>query len=506
MQQQKQVRHALLMWLGVGASLSASGQTPCGWSPDYDANYQIGVSDILAVLGLFGQSDSDMDGVWDEGDFCTDSSACNYAANPSEPCAYEDAFGVCGGTGAMPELLVGTWRLSSGAGAVAVGPTPYSTEWFVSSANSLQAAQYDDRYTFGADGTIAMDYNGSIIDAFADYSEQPYGCTSAGFEFMPGGGTSGEDAFALSPTDCPCPFVGVADAGLVYDIVSVSPTTLVLHARGDNAECVPANLYFTLTFERVQADIEGDAAGYPAADSYPGMALVWSDEFNGSIIDPANWTYDLGASGWGNNEWQNYTSSAANSSVSNGLLTITARQEPGGGFTSARLKTQGLRSVQFGRIDVRAKLPQGQGIWPAIWMLGDNIGTASWPACGEIDIMELVGHQPATVHGTAHWGSSWNSHQYQGSSTTLPEGETFSDAFHVFSVVWEADQITWLLDDVPYFSLSPADMNGQPYPFNAPFFFILNVAVGGNWPGYPDASTAFPQQLVVDCIRVFQAE
>ena len=484
---------------------SSFGQTSdCGYSPDYEGDYQIGVTDILGILGLFGQSDSDMDGVWDASDLCLDGEACNYNANPSEPCVYEDIFGVCGGDGALPELLVGTWKFSTAQGAISVGPSPYSTEWFVSPANSLQPAQYDDQYTFNADGTLTTDYNGSIIDAFADYSEQGYGCSSAGLTFVPGGGTSGEDALVLNATECTCPFIGVTDAGLSYDIVSLTANTLVLHAQGDNANCNSAGLYFTFTFTRVQDDVTGDAAGYPAADSYPGMSLVWSDEFNGSTIDNSNWTYDLGDSGWGNNEWQNYTSSSANSSVANGLLTITARQEPGGGYTSARMKSVDLQEFQFGRIDVRAKLPQGQGIWPAIWMLGANFDAVGWPACGEIDIMELVGHQPETVHGTAHWGAAWNQHQYQGSSISLPNGETFGDAFHVFSVVWQQDQITWLMDDQPFYSLTTANMNGQPYPFNAPFFFILNIAVGGNWPGYPDASTSFPQQMQVDCIRVFQ--
>lgn len=506
--QHKSTTFALvLLVFATHVRFSASAQVDCGgWNPDVEGDYQIGVTDILGILGIFGQADSDMDGVWDGSDQCLDTAACNYDNNPTAPCAYEDVFGVCGGDGALPELLVGTWKFSTAAGAVAVGPSPYSTEWFSSPVGGLQAAQYDDRYIFGADGSFTTDYNGSIIDAFADYSEQAYGCSSAGLDFLAGGGTSGEDALVLSATECACPFIGVTDAGLAYDIVSLTPTTLVLHAQGDNANCAPGNFYFTLTFTRVVEDETGDANGYPAAASYPGMAMVWSDEFDGTAVNTNNWTYDLGASGWGNNEWQNYTNSAANSSVADGLLTITAKQEPGGGFTSARMKTQGLQSFQFGRIDVRAKLPQGQGIWPAIWMLGENFGAVSWPACGEIDIMELVGHQPSTVHGTAHWGSSWNQHQYDGSSISLPGGETFSDAFHLFSVVWEENSIMWLMDDVPFYSLTPADMNGQPYPFNAPFFFILNIAVGGNWPGYPDASTSFPQQMVVDCIRVFQNE
>lgn len=477
----------------------------CGYSPDLEGDYHIGVTDILGVLGLFGQWDSDMDGIWDASDLCVDMEACNFAANPSEPCAYVDLFGVCGGNGTLPELLVGTWKMSTATGAVSVGPAPYSTEWYTSPPAGLQAAQYDDVYTFGADGTLTLDYGGSIIDAFADYSTVPYGCSTAELTFLPGGGTSGEDAFQLAGTPgCSCPFIGVNDAGLVYDIVELTETTLVVHAQGDNANCGPDAKYFTLILTRSgDSVVNGD--GYPAADGHDGMTLVWSDEFDGTSVNGSNWTYDLGDSGWGNNEWQNYTNSPANSSVADGFLTITARQEPGGGYTSARMKSVDLQEFQFGRIDVRAKLPQGQGIWPAIWMLGANFDAVGWPACGEIDIMELVGHQPGTVHGTAHWGAAWNQHQYTGESISLPAGETFSDAFHVFSVVWQADQITWLMDDQPFFTLTSAQMNGQPYPFNAPFFFILNVAVGGNWPGYPDATTSFPQSMVVDCVRVFQA-
>lgn len=481
----------------------AFSQSNCGWSPDVEGDYLIGVTDVLGILGVFGQSDSDMDGVWDGSDDCIDIQACNFQENPTEPCQYEDAFGVCGGEGVLPEWLVGTWTFSQAAGAISVGPTPYSNDWFVSPAGGLQAAQYDDQYTFQADGSFIMDYGGSIIDAFYDYSEQPYSCSSAEMNFLPGGGTSGEDAFELVPSECACPFVGVTDAGMVYDIVSLTETTLVLHAQGDNANCQPAGLYFTLTFSKV-FDFDEDGSGYPAPESYPGMDLVWSDEFDGDAINLNNWTYDLGASGWGNNEWQNYTNSSLNSSVQDGFLSITAREETGGGYTSARLKTQGLQTFQFGRIDVRAKLPQGQGIWPAIWMLGENINSVNWPACGEIDIMELVGHEPSTIHGTAHWGSNWSVHQYSGSSIGLAGEQTFSDAFHLFSIVWEQDQITWLMDDQPYYTISPANMNGQSYPFNSSFFFLLNVAVGGNWPGYPDASTSFPQTMTIDCVRVFQ--
>lgn len=504
------MKHLLVAFVFLGAIAVAHGQSECGYQPDVEPDWSIGVSDILSILGLFGEVDSDQDYIWDNADLCTDLEACNYDANPSEECLYLDAFGICGGGGALPELLVGSWRLSTSAGAVAFGPDPYSSAWYSSDPNSLQSAQYDDVYTFHDDGTFTTDYNGSIIDAFLNYSEQGYNCSGAELAFLPGGGTTGEDAFSLAPLagECSCPFMGTNDAGMEYDIVELTSNTLRIHSRSDNASCQPGSSYASFIFVRVNGGDTGGGVdgedGYQGADNYPGMNLVWADEFDGSTINSTNWTYDLGASGWGNNEWQNYTSSSNNSSVSDGFLTITARQEPGGGYTSARMKSQGLQTFQYGRIDFRAKMPEGQGIWPALWMLGENINSVSWPACGEIDVMELIGHQPSTTHGTAHWGSNFSVHQYQGSSSTLSGGEKFSDSFHLFSVLWQENNISWYLDDQLFYSINSSQMNGQPYPFNAQFFFIMNIAVGGNWPGYPDASTQFPQTMVVDYVRVFQ--
>jgi len=243
--------------------------------------------------------------------------------------------------------------------------------------------------------------------------------------------------------------------------------------------------------------------GHLSASSYPGKTLVWSDEFDGESIDLSHWTYDLGASGWGNQELQNYTSDSENSYVNDGNLFIVAR-ENGIHYTSARMKSIGLQEFQYGRIDVRAILPKGQGIWPAIWMLGANYPTVGWPACGEIDIMELIGSSPNTVHGTIHYGADWTQHNYTGSGTSIPWTETFSDEFHVFSIDWDENGITWLLDDQPFYTIDNAVTGSQPYPFDNPFFFIMNIAVGGQWPGYPDATTEFPQFMAVDYVRVFQ--
>ncbi|NNE55042.1 MAG: family 16 glycosylhydrolase [Flavobacteriales bacterium] len=243
--------------------------------------------------------------------------------------------------------------------------------------------------------------------------------------------------------------------------------------------------------------------GYTSADSYPGMTLIWSDEFDGDEIDPAHWTYDLGDNGWGNQELQNYTSSDDNSYTQDGKLVIVARDE-GGSYTSARLKSIGLQEFQYGRIDVRALLPVDVGMWPAIWMLGANYPEVGWPACGEIDIMELVGSNPRRIHGTVHWGANNSMHQYDGQGVSLPFPDTFADEFHVFSIEWEENSIRWLLDDEEYFSIDGNVTGTQDYPFNDEFFFIMNVAVGGQWPGDPDSSTTFPEFMAVDYVRVFQ--
>lgn len=246
--------------------------------------------------------------------------------------------------------------------------------------------------------------------------------------------------------------------------------------------------------------------GYITPESYIGYDLVWQDEFNGTSINPECWTHETGNNGWGNQELQYYTNRTENSFVSNGNLIIEAKKEnyQGAPYTSARMITAGKKDFLWGRVDVRAILPEGQGIWPALWMLGSNIFTDGWPYCGEIDIMELVGHEPGTVHGTAHWGPQGQSFSNNhGQAYNLANSEKFSEKYHVFSIVWEPDLITYYVDDNQYFQLRKSDVSGN-YPFNNNFFFIFNIAVGGTWPGNPDASTQFPQQMIVDYIRVFQ--
>ncbi len=242
--------------------------------------------------------------------------------------------------------------------------------------------------------------------------------------------------------------------------------------------------------------------GYTSLEDYAGMTRIWQDEFNASTVDQNHWTFEIGTgnSGWGNNELQFYRKE--NTYLREGKLIIEARQENfnGSPYTSSRMITKDKFDFKYGRVDIRAALPFGQGVWPALWMLGANISTVGWPSCGEIDIMEIVGHQAATLHGTAHWSGNGN-HVYLGGETTLSSG-IFYDEFHVFSVIWDANEIRWLLDDQQYYSLDITD--GERTEFHDPFFFIFNVAVGGNWPGSPDQTTQFPQRMIVDYIRVFQ--
>ena len=249
-------------------------------------------------------------------------------------------------------------------------------------------------------------------------------------------------------------------------------------------------------------------SGYQSATSYDGYSQVWSDEFDGSEVDENNWGYDIGGSGWGNNELEFYTN--RNAYLTEGNLVIRANKENYGGreYTSSRLKTQSKQTVNYGRIDIRAVMPQGQGIWPALWMLGSNFPTVGWPHSGEIDIMEMIGGngRENTVHGTAHWyNQSSNQNASYGGNYGLPSGETLSTNFHVFSIDWDSTSITWYLDNVQYHSMAINDSSSLA-AFRKDFFFIFNIAVGGNWPQYPDASTVFPQRMVVDYVRVFQKD
>ena len=241
--------------------------------------------------------------------------------------------------------------------------------------------------------------------------------------------------------------------------------------------------------------------------------LIWSDEFNspdGSAPDPHKWTYDLGGKGWGNQELETYTDRPQNVYIQDGMLVIQARKEPYTGkdgvardYTSARLKTQGLFSQTYGRIEARIKIPYGQGLWPAFWMLGDDSAQAGWPRCGEIDIMENIGREPSTVHGTIH-GPGYSGGKGISAAYELPGGGRFADDFHIYAVEWQPHKIQFFVDGNLYATVLPTSLPpGARWVYDHPFFIILNVAVGGGWPHNPDATTTFPQTMQVDYVRVY---
>ncbi len=254
----------------------------------------------------------------------------------------------------------------------------------------------------------------------------------------------------------------------------------------------------------------------PSPAPSAGWALAWSDEFDladGARPDPARWVHDLGGGGWGNNELQTYTDRPENASIRGGALVITARAERFTGsdgrsrdYTSARLKTKGRFEQTSGRFEARLQIPRGQGLWPAFWMLGADIDGAGWPQSGEIDIMENIGREPMTIHGTLH-GPGYSGGSALSGAILSPTGAPFADGFHVVSVEWEPAEIRWYLDGRQYFSRKPSDLpGGSRWVFDHDFFVLLNVAVGGNWPGSPDATTTFPQEMKVDHVRVYRRQ
>ena len=239
--------------------------------------------------------------------------------------------------------------------------------------------------------------------------------------------------------------------------------------------------------------------------------LTWSDEFDGPMgqqADPQKWNHDLGSSGFGNNELEDYTDGNKNAFLDgHGHLVIEARNEGTSDhprYTSARIKTEGLFSQTYGRFEARIKLPKGKGIWPAFWTLGDDIGKAGWPGCGELDIMEYQGQHPNVQIGTAH-GPGYSGGQGMSGRITLDKGD-LSDDYHIYAIDWEPDRIQWFLDDKCYHTLLATDLGTRRWVFDHPFFVILNLAVGGNFVGSPDATTEFPQRLMVDYVRVYRAK
>ena len=250
-----------------------------------------------------------------------------------------------------------------------------------------------------------------------------------------------------------------------------------------------------------------------------GWTLTFNDEFSGPYgtpVDARKWGFDRGGNGWGNDELQFYTDTRHNAMMDgSGRLMIRARAEANNSaypcalgqpcqYTSARLSTRGIFTQAYGRFEARVQVPAGQGLWPAFWLLGSTLGEVGWPATGEIDVMEHIGREPTLAYGTIH-GPGYSGANGIGASVSLPGGGRFADGFHTFAVEWEENEIRWLLDDVVYQTRTPADLpGGARWVFDHPMFLILNLAVGGRWPGRPDASTVFPAVLLVDYVRVYQ--
>lgn len=267
----------------------------------------------------------------------------------------------------------------------------------------------------------------------------------------------------------------------------------------------------------------------PSSDALPtwtqtppdSLRLVWSDEFDGPVgapPDPSKWGYQRGGEGWGNEEFQFYTDQPENAALNGeSCLAITAEAvtNPDAAnlkcwygpcrYTSSRLITFGKFSFTYGVVAARINLPYGQGIWPALWMLGEDFFDIGWPACGEIDIMENIGKEPGIVHGTVH-GPGYSGEKGIGGQFELPEGRVLKDDFHLFGVEWLPGLIRWSMDNQIYFEIRQNQLpQGAPWAFDHPFFLLLNLAVGGFWPGYPDETTEFPQTMLIDYVRVYQA-
>jgi len=268
------------------------------------------------------------------------------------------------------------------------------------------------------------------------------------------------------------------------------------------------NYFFTVIYLLTVLVLStGCAAAFTPAPTpipeIPGWTLIWQDEFEDKEINLSNWTYDLGGGGWGNGEAEYYTSRPENARVENGNLVIEARQEKyeDSYYTSARLKTQGLKSFQYGHFEARLKVPTGAGLWPAFWMLGSSFDGSNWPDCGEIDIMEYIGKEPdlimGTLHGPGYSGAlgrtKWNRQKYD-----------IADDFHTYAVEWDSDQVSWFFDGEKYSTVTRADLGDLKWVMDQPFFIIINLAVGGQLPGPIGLKTTFPAQLLVDYIRVYQ--
>ncbi len=386
-------------------------------------------------------------------------------------------------------LLVAVTACSKGSkgGGSSTGNQPSVKVSGVTSARPVQTAPF----RFYIDLSAASQQSVSVNYATAD------GTAKAGTDYTASSGTLTIPAGQTEVyVDVPIKGDSLRQADQVFYVNLSAPVNATLGTSQATGTIVNSDLLYLPT----------DTTGYTTPASYAGYHLAWSDEFSGNTLNTQNWGFDIGNNnGWGNQELEYYTSSTNNVFVSAGNLIIEARAEANNGFnyTSGRIKTEGIQQFTYGRIDIRAKLPVLHGMWPALWMLGSNINTVPWPGCGETDIMELVGSNPNRVTGSLHWQNSDGSEGTFNNNYFLSSGD-FSQQFHVFSLAWQKDSVQFFVDDQLYVNGSIANVTSGTYPFNLPFFFIFNVAVGGNFPGNPDNTTVFPQRMFVDYVRVFQ--
>ena len=314
-------------------------------------------------------------------------------------------------------------------------------------------------------------------------------------------------------SSCPCLSASLlaTDAGGTYSCGARVAWVMANLGQDQTSACIYVSNEFptTCTYNVQNCDTAtncgGDVIVQNTNPSCP--KLTWSDEFSGNALDTTKWSYQTGDGcseglcGWGNNENQWYQSD--NVKVSNGRLVIEARTEAVGGkqYSSGRIRTKGLADFQYGRLEASIKIPTGQGIWPAFWMLPTQQVYGGWPMSGEIDIMEAIGREPTKTFGTLHYGPAWPNNKHQGSAVELLNNEIFADKFHEFAIDWTPGKITWSMDGASYLTLTKDTVT--PWPFNEQFHFLLNVAVGGSWPGNPDGTSTFPQQMQVDYVRVY---
>jgi beta-glucanase (GH16 family) len=355
------------------------------------------------------------------------------------------------------------------------------------------------------------------------------GCGSGGGSTTGGGGTNPQ---AAAPTVATTPAqngavivtlsTATSGAAIYYTLDGTTPTT---SSPVFEAPFLVASNLTLNAMAAASGDTDSSVTRQEFAPNIPSGTLVWSDEFANSTDaiaqpNPATWTYDTGAGGWGNDELEDYCGwnssaspcSSANPNVyvgTDGYLHIVAEQPSSGVYTSARIKTEGLFSFQYGRIEFRAEVPEAQGFWPANWLLGSSIATLDWPACGEMDVLERVNAagtpdwNMGSIHGTGFTGGNL------GTQFDFPSGQSAGTAFHTYGMIWSKGSVAYYVDDPsqPYVTYTPSSiggLSGSVWPFDSgPSFLILNLAVGGSWPGSPGASTPFPSQMLVDYVRIY---